>query len=252
MDTRALLLVLASAVIHAVWNTMLAGARDSRAATNLALLVGTLLLVPPAIVTWEIDADVVPFAIASGTMQVAYVFLLGVAYDHAPLSSVYPVARGSAPVVVLALSFSLDRHPAAIGAVGAVLVGAGILGLRGLGRRGLVYGLAIGVLLGSITTIDQFGVKHASTFSYLLLIVAPAAIVTVVQEIVRGRAGVLRAEVTGRTLVAGVGFMTTYVLILAALRLAPAASVAAVREVSIVIAVVLGALVLREPVTSRR
>lgn len=252
MPATALLLVLCSAVVHAGWNTLVAGARDSRAATNLALLVGTLLLLPVAVATWRVDADALPYLIPSAVLEVVYVLLLGAAYDHAELSLVYPIARGVSPVLVMLLSFGVGGRPGAVGAVGALLVGAGVLALRGLGRRGLAYGLAIGALLGGITTIDHFGVEHAATFPYLLVVTVPAAVVALGREAGRGRLPVLRAEAGWRTGFAGLGFVTTYALFLAALRIAPAPPVAAVRETSIVVAVALGAVVLREPVTRRR
>lgn len=252
MPATALVLVLSAAVIHAGWNTLLAGARDSRASTNLALLFGSIVLVPVAAVTWHVEAEALWFLIPSALLEIAYVLLLGAAYDHAELSLVYPIARGVSPVTALVLSFAVGGHPGPLGAVGAVLVGVGVFALRGLGRRGLAFGLSLGMIVGCVTLIDHEGVQHAATFPYLLIVTAPSAVVAVGRELARGRSETLRSEVTWRTALAGIGFCTTYTLILAALRLAPAASVAAVRETSIVVAVVLGALVLREPVTRRR
>lgn len=252
MSATALTLVLCAAVIHAGWNALLAGARDSRASTNLALLAGSVVLAPIAAATWHLEAEALWYLVPSAALEVVYVLLLGAAYDHTELSLVYPVARGVSPVTALVLSFAVGGHPGAVGAVGAVLVGVGVLALRGLGRRGLAFGVSLGMIVGCVTLLDHEGVQHAATFPYLLLAIAPSAVVAVGREIARGRSGVLRSEITWRTGLAGLGFLTTYALILAALRIAPAASVAAVRETSIVIAVVLGALALKEPVTRRR
>lgn len=252
MPAEALALVLCAAVVHAGWNTLLAGARDSRASTNLALAVGALALVPVAAATWRIDAEALPYLIPSAALEIVYVLLLGAAYDHVELSLVYPVARGVSPVTVLLLSFAVGGDPGPVGAFGALLVCAGVLGLRGLGRRGVAFGVALGVLVGAVTTIDHFGVQHAATFPYLLVVTVPPAVVALGREVLRGRTSALRREATWRTGLAGLGFCATYALILVALRLAPAAPVAAVRETSIVVAVVLGAVLLREPVTRRR
>lgn len=252
MPLSALALVLCAAVIHASWNTLLAGARDSRASTNLALLFGSLVLTPVAIATWHVEAEALWYLIPSAFLEIVYVLLLGAAYDHAELSLVYPIARGVSPVTALVLSFAIGGHPGPVGAVGALLVGIGVFALRGLGRRGLAFGLSLGMIVGVVTLIDHEGVRHAGMFPYLLIVTAPSAVVAVGREIARGRTTALRSEVTVRTALAGLGFCTTYSLVLAALRLAPAASVAAVRETSIVVAVALGAIVLKEPVTRRR
>lgn len=252
MPLTALLLVLSSAVLHAGWNTLLAGARDSRASTSLALVVASLLLLPVALATWRIDAEAWPYLIPSAVLHTVYVLLLGAAYHHVELSLVYPVARGISPVTVLLLSFAVGGHPGPVGAVGGLLVGAGVLALRGVGRRGVAFGLSIGLLLGTITTLDNFGVEHAATFPYLLVMTVPPMVVVVGLDLIRGRLPVLRAHADWKTALAGVGFVSTYALILAALRLAPAPTVSAVRETSIVIALVLSVVVLREPVTRRR
>lgn len=252
MSGTALLVVLCSVFLHAGWNTLLARAVDSRAATNLALLVGALALLPAAVATWDVSARVIPYAAASALLEVVYVFLLGAAYHHGQLSLVYPIARGASPVGVLALSHLVGGHPGWVGALGATLVGLGVLAMRGIDRRGMAFGLALGVVLALITTVDSFGVDHAATLPYLFVVIAPAAVTAVLLDHRRGRVSALRDELRLSTLVAGLGFVGTYSLILYALTLAPATAVAAVRELSIVVAVVLGALFLREPVTRRR
>src|SRR3954454_1637931 len=96
----AFALALSSAFVHATWNLLLARARDTEAATAVALIVGTLVFAPVAALTWELDSGVWPYLAASAVLEIAYFALLAAAYDRGELSVVYPVARGSAPLLV--------------------------------------------------------------------------------------------------------------------------------------------------------
>ena len=107
MPTSALLLALAAAGVHALWNVLLASARDPRAATAIALLVAELVFAPVTFAVWDVHAAVWPFLVASGSLQLVYFGLLATAYRLAPLSVVYPIARGVAPVLVLVLGVAV-------------------------------------------------------------------------------------------------------------------------------------------------
>src|SRR3954464_4559043 len=245
MPASALGLALGAALVHALWNLLLAGARDSQAATAVGMCVGCVLFVPA--LAGDVSAGVWPYVIASSALELAYFALLALAYSKYELSAVYPLARGSAPVFVLVVGgVSL-----ALQAVGVVLVACGVLLVRGL-RRGdwheTALALAVGASIAGYTLIDKEGLHHADPLPYLeLVLVVPA--LAYASWIGRER---LRAAVSWRALAAGIGMFGAYALTLAALRLAAAAPVAAVRETSIVIAVLLGALVLGETVGRMR
>lgn len=255
MPTAALALTLASAVLHATWNLLLARAEDPRTATAVATVVGWLVLLPIALLTWRIEPEAWPFILASGVAETAYVALLAAAYRRAELSVVYPIARGVAPVFVLVVAVLVlgdPTHPAQVAGVG--LVGAGVLLVRGSDRAtapGLGYGLAIAACIATYTLIDSRGVDHASPAAYLA---ASMAIPALVYPLLVGRAGVgpLRAAIGPATIAAGVFLFAAYGLVLWALTLAPPAPVAAVRETSVVIATVFAAKVLHERVTRLR
>jgi len=97
----ALALALAAAVLHALWNLLLARARDVQAATVLTFAIPAALYAPIAAVRWDVAAEAVPYIAVSAAFELAYLVLLAVAYGRAELSVVYPVARGLAPVLVL-------------------------------------------------------------------------------------------------------------------------------------------------------
>ena len=104
LTLAALALVLAAAALHAGWNALVAGARDTHATTAVALLVGAAVFAVPAALTWRVDAEAWPYIAASAALELAYFALLAAVYTRADLSFAYPIARGSAPVLVLLIS----------------------------------------------------------------------------------------------------------------------------------------------------
>ena len=112
---------------------MLAGSRDTRSSTAGLLIWGVALLAVPALLTGGVSSDAVPYIAASAVFELCYFVLLARAYDSGEVSVVYPVARGSAPVVVLVFSAIALKEGVSGGAVaGVLLVAAGVL-LVGLG-----------------------------------------------------------------------------------------------------------------------
>jgi drug/metabolite transporter (DMT)-like permease len=108
--------------------------------------------------------------------------------------------------------------------------------------------LGVGACIAGYTLVDNAGIEHASALSYLeAVLVVPALAYLAMTASRRGRPS-MRAEFTPATALAGAGVVGAYALTLAALERASAAPVAAARETSIVVATLLGALVLREPV----
>src|SRR5690348_13023927 len=104
MPLDALLLALAAAVVHAAWNLLLSGSEDTHAATAVALVAGALAWAPPAIVLWRLDGSAWPYIAASSALELTYLVLLATAYATTAMGFVYPIARGSAPVLVLLAS----------------------------------------------------------------------------------------------------------------------------------------------------
>src|SRR5690348_1967299 len=110
MPTSALALALAAAFVHALWNILLARARDPQAATAVALVTAEIVFAVPAVLLWRVEPAVWPFLVASGALQLLYFALLITAYRRAPLSVVYPISRGVAPVLVLVLGIAILGH----------------------------------------------------------------------------------------------------------------------------------------------
>ena len=253
MSTFALGLALTAAFLHALWNLLLARARDVEAATAVALVVALVAYAPVAAAVWHVEARAWPYLAVTSCFQLGYIVLLAAAYRRAELSVVYPVSRGTAPVLVLVVGVvALGAATSPGQVVGVCLVATGILLVRGFRRvsdpKGLVFGLAIAAFIAGYTLVDKRGIEHAAPFAYLeVSMLLPGLVYAARIARLRG-IGALRAELNASSVTAGLATFGAYGLVLAALARAPAASVAAVRETSIVIAAGLAAVVLGESV----
>ena len=257
MPASALALALTAAFIHALWNVLLARARDPQAATVVAFLVSILVYAPTAIVFWEVDAAAWPYLAASSLFQLGYIVLLAAAYQRSELSLVYPLARGVAPVLVLVVGVSaLGATTSIAQIVGVCLVAGGVFLVRGFrghaDTMGVVLGLSIAAFIAAYTLSDNEGVSHAGALTYAELeMIFPTLVYATAFARLRG-AGAIRAELNLSSVVAGVATMGAYTIVLLALERAPAAPVAAVRETSVVIAALLAWVVLKEEVRPSR
>jgi drug/metabolite transporter (DMT)-like permease len=223
----------------------------------VALAVAVVAFAPVAALTWDVEAAALPYAAASAVLELAYFAVLAVAYRRGRMSVVYPVARGSAPVIVLAISLAALGASASLPeAAGVLAVAAGVFLVRGAGRheaggRELAFGLAVGACIAGYTLVDNEALAHADPLPYLELVLLPTAAVYLV-AIRRSRgAEALRRELHPAAAAIAVAMFGAYALALAALERAAAAPVAAVRETSVVIAVGLAGVVLGEQVTRR-
>jgi uncharacterized membrane protein len=257
MPLDALVIVLVAAALHAFWNLVVAGARDIQATTAVALAVGVIVGAPFALARWHVEPAVWPYIAVSSVAEVVYFWLLTSAYRRAEMSLVYPIARGSAPVLVLLVSvLVLGVGTSVEQTVGVALVGGGVLLVRGL-RRGarwshVAWALAVAAVIASYTLIDKRGVVFADPITYVTLILILPALAAL--AFVTGRGGLVRvrAAISPASVAGGVASVAAYGLVLFALAAAPAASVAAVREVSVVFAAIFGAIFLRERVGPAR
>jgi drug/metabolite transporter (DMT)-like permease len=252
MPTSALLLALAAAFVHAGWNLLLSGSEDTHSATAVALVAGALAFAPVAVITWRLDGGAWPYIGASSALELTYLVLLATAYAGATMGFVYPIARGSAPVLVLiAGTIAQTARASAAGAGGVVLVATGIVLVRGLKAaarpRDLALALTIGACIAGYTLVDKRGVTHGNPLAYLQVVFSIAAVGYFAGAWRLRGLTAIRAAVNRSSLAAGIGFFGSYGLTLAALKLASAASVAAVRESSVVIAAAALVLSGREP-----
>ena len=181
MPPVAFTLALAAAVLHAFWNLLLARARDTESATAIALLAAVIVFAPVTALRFQAEWAVWPFIVVTSLLQLLYFGLLARAYRNAELSFVYPVARGVAPAIVLVVSvLALGQGTSAAQVAGVVLVGAGVLLVRGLKKpsdpHALWFALGIAGVIASYTLLDKRGITHANPITYLELSMVPAAL----------------------------------------------------------------------------
>jgi drug/metabolite transporter (DMT)-like permease len=212
----------------------------------------------PAALAWRVEAEAWPYIAASTVLELAYFALLAAVYARADLSFAYPIARGSAPVLVLVVSVVALGAPVGLAAAAGVLaVTAGVLLVRGLGRGSadrvsLLLALAVGACIAGYTLVDDHGVRHASALPYFELILVASALPYAAAVLATRGGAALRAAVNARSAAAGVGMVLAYVLVLEALERAEAAPVSALRETSVVMATLGAALLGRERVPNPR
>ncbi|MCW2966656.1 MAG: EamA family transporter [Solirubrobacteraceae bacterium] len=257
MPTDALLLALAAAVVHAAWNLLLARAPDARTGAAAQLIVSIVVWAPIALIVWRVQNAALPYLGASCVLELAYFSLLAAAYSEGELSLVYPLARGGAPLLVaLAAAVGVGGSFGALQGLGIVAIALGVVAVRGVkgpwrGRDTLLAG-ATAVTIASYTVLDRYGVRHANPLTYVWLELAPVAVIYAAVMARRRGVAAIREAIGLPSIVAGIGGIGSYVLVLAALRLTSAAPVAAIRESSVVIAVGLASVVLGEKVSRAR
>lgn len=253
MPPEAVAIVLVAALLHALWNMLLARSPDTSAGIAVATLAASVLALPVALARWHVEPAAWPWVALSATLELVYYVLLARAYRVADLSLVYPIARGLSPVLVLLGSVMVLHEPASpMSLAGIAMVAAGVVMVRGrhapASMRDVVLAMVIGSIIAGYTLTDQQGVRFADPLSYLVLVVGLPAVawggwLAVTDGPVR-----LRRALTPALVVGGMAALAAYGLVLAALGMAWAPGVAALRETSIVMATVMAALVLHERV----
>ncbi|CCH28773.1 EamA family transporter [Actinosynnema sp. NPDC047251] len=263
MSPVAVLLVLAAAFAHAGWN--LAAKRVPDGGALFVWLNATLsaaLIVPIVLITatpsW---AWVVPLG-GSGLLHLAYFLLLQRGYATGDMSVVYPLARGTGPLLTVVLAIVVfHEEPHVLGLLGAAAVVLGVLvigsggGTGGSRKAGIVYGVTTGVVITGYTLWDAHAVNAAAIAPVVLL-----AGSTVTESVLLAPYALSRREQAVALLrkhwreicVVAVLSPAAYVLVLFAMTLAPVSLVAPARELSIVVGSVLAWLVLGEPNPLRR
>jgi drug/metabolite transporter (DMT)-like permease len=272
LSSLAVVLVLAAAFAHASWNLIAKRAGGGAPFVLLYSLVGAAACLPLAVgellvLGGRITPGVALFSAGSGVLHAVYFSLVQLSYRYGDLSVVYPLARGTAPVLATgaAIAFFGER-PSALALIGGALIAASVLtlpltqrrraaGSTGPQRTAIRLALVNGAVIASFTLWDKHAVSALDapplayfTGSLIVQSVLTAAVARVGSEQLRATWRRFRTEAVG----VGVLSPLAYVLVLVALIHNPVAYVAPAREVSILLGVALGARVLGEDAGSQR
>lgn len=256
MAPSLILLVLLSALLHALWNSFVKVGQDRLVSVAVICATGGALSAPLALALPLPGAAGFGFALLSVTVHLAYYFCLVNAYRFGDLSRVYPLARGLAPpLVAIGAALLAGEWLSAREVLGVALVSLGIASLvvgasAGTERRGLWFAAATGATIGIYTIIDGLGGRSVPrALSYIAwLNMLEGAVLLAAARARRGPAvwPALRA-VLPRGAVAGVMATVGYGIVIYAMSRSGMAHVSALRETSVVIAALIGTVVLGEP-----
>jgi drug/metabolite transporter (DMT)-like permease len=253
-------LVLCAAILHASWNAVLRGRDDKLWSVTVMSFAATVVAIPvvallplPAGASW-------PYLALSVVLQVVYSWFLVIAYKFADLGQVYPMVRGSVPLLVtLGAAVFAGERLSATALSGIVLVSLGIMSLAfGKGRahpKAVAAALANSIVIATYTVTDGIGARlSGNSFSYVSWIFVLYGIAMPIAFMAtRGRLEVRWSAPETRTAVlAGLVQLVTYGTVIWALTMAPIGAVSALRETSIVFAALIGRMFLHEPLTARR
>ncbi len=263
MELTVFLAVLAAAVMHAGWNVLVKLKLDRFLSLFLLqTLMGLMGLAMLAVFAWPSAASF-PYALTSGILHTGYNIFLARSYRTGDLSQVYPIARGTAPLLTLIVTFFAAHE--AIGAltglgIGVLVAGiwmAGLTGKRELKLDGLTLFFALGtsVFIAAYTVVDGLGGRASGSASgYAALVFVLDAIFLFFAGIYMRGPGILHAVAPyWKSGMAGAALSgSAYWIVIWAMTLAPIAAVAALRETSILFVILMSMRVLKETVTATR
>jgi drug/metabolite transporter (DMT)-like permease len=263
MDLIVFLAVLAGAAMHAGWNALVKTGLDRTTSIFLlAFIQGAicLVLLPffalPSALSW-------PWIAVSAFLHSGYKIFLIRAYEHGDMSQVYPLARGSAPLIVALVGiFVLGENLTAMRFAAVCAIGLGVMlmssrlgGSEAMPRKALLFALGTALFTASYTLVDGVGAQLSGTASgfTLWMFVGDGMLMTIYALFVRGRG--LFASVQGNLVsgtAAGVLSLGSYWIAIWAFTLAPIALVAALRETSVLFAMLIAVFWLGEKTSIQR
>ncbi len=254
--------VLLAALLHAGWNVLVKSSTDKALDNALITLMGSLAALPVIGLAGWPPAPAWPFLLVSATVHLGYYIALTGAYKHGDLGLTYPLMRGTAPLLVaLSVSLTVGETLSALSWAGVLAVCGGVLAL-GLSRhaldspRAVAFALANAAVIALYTVVDALGVRASgNALQYVLALFAlngwPFALVV----LARRGVGAARLYARGRwplALLGGLASLASYGIALWAMTRAPVATIAALRETSVLFAVLLGIWLLKEPFNAQR
>jgi phosphonate utilization associated putative membrane protein len=254
--------VLCGALLHASWNALVKASSDKALDTALIHLIGSFIALPLLLVVGVPGAQSWPFICSSVVIHIAYYVALTGAYKHGELGLTYPLMRGTAPLLVaLSASVTLGETLTPLAWAGVLGVSCGVLAL-GLSRhamdspRAVRFALANAVVIAVYTVVDALGARASGNpLQYVVLLFALDGWPFALMVFARRGGPVVWPYARKRWpigLLGAAASLGSYGIALWAMTKAPVATVAALRETSVLFAALLGSWFLKEAFTLRR
>jgi len=257
----ALALIVFAAVVHACWNFLTKSSRDSLAFMWWMYALGALgygLVILPVTGIYLASASILPFVI-SAMAEAGYVVTLTRGYGRGDLSLVYPISRGGAPILTAVFAALLGERLPMLGLIGIAVTVAGVCFLslsegspnKGLSmlKRGSTWALACAVFIAIYSVSDNLVVMSTPPVIYIWWVFLGNATLTIPfvwrRTRVKGNLSEVRSN-WRRIAVASAGSFVSYLAVLLALKLTSVSYVVTGRALSVLLAAVLGALLLKE------
>ena len=261
MDPFVFLIVLFSAVLHALWNSMASKYKNKNVSIP-AIVYGHVPACIIAVIVLPLpSADSIPYIILSAIIHQGYQNFLLVAYQSGKFTTVYPVARGFGPLVATLISiFVLGVYLKTYTLISILLISSGIM-LIGLFSKSVINNykilytsLATGIFIGIYSIIDGYGARISeSAISYMSWVFILSALIFPLVLRLRNQKNILRKTLTeGKTIFWLGGFFSyiAYVITVWAFTKAPIPIVSALRESSILVAMFIGYFFLKEKINT--
>jgi drug/metabolite transporter (DMT)-like permease len=249
------LAVIAAAVTHAAWNAIAHGIKDQTLAFALIGVGGIAVGIPLVIVAALPRGDCWPYLLGSVAIHVFYNLLLMQCYRLGEFSQVYPLARGTSPLVVTILAaIFIHEHLALPQIVGVLVVSGGLAALvlagRRPGRAAFAAAVGTGLTIAAYTTVDGVGVRlSGSPVGYIGWLMILECLCVPMFAVLRRRHVLLKQpkRILLAGLAAGALSVLAYGLVLWAQTRGALAPIAALRETSVIFGAIIGTLIFREP-----
>lgn len=269
MSFLAIGIIIVSAFMHATWNYLAKRSQGGFAFVWLYIVVSSIIYAPFVIIMIVMQSftfewmDIV-LIVASGIIHLVYSLILQKGYQAGDLSLVYPIARGTGPLIVAIVAlFLFDERLTWLGVTGVILIILGVFVITGglhifkksNTTTSIYYGLIIGVAISSYTLLDKSAVSVFLVSPLLLNYGGIVVQVLILTPFARKNWDQVRTSWKDhRKEAIGVGilFPLAYLLILITMTFTPVSYVAPVREVSILIGAIMGAYLLKEGFGTRR
>ena len=259
------LAVLFGAMLHAAWNALIKSGDDKAVDTALLHFIGALVALPVMLWVGPPPSSAWPYIAMSLVIHIGYYIALVGAYQHGELGLTYPIMRGFAPLLVALASGALIGEAPSLAAwlgIIGIAAGVGLVGLAHPGealhhRKALAFAFANAAIIALYTVVDGRGVRASvaddnGALRYVMMLFVLDGIAYPALVWLR-RSAAQRAEIVAyartRWPVAALGgsaSIGSYAIALWAMTRAPIASVAALRETSVLFAAVLGTVLLKE------